>query len=578
MKDIRISQPAVNTSEADQEKIAEALDAIAAVPINYREVATALRAYFADDPSGIGWRLLNSWAATRLPDVMSDADFGATPVTAEQTWVEVLTKPADDPSSALEGVERPVGLPLLLVELVRLGKDRGPVRKWPEVEKKYGAKGEVITEKPAPKSRVNVAWFLERMGIDVHWDEFSRRFRVTGLRGHSDLDEHARRRLWFKAKAVGLDTPRDFFDDAVKDIADGNRRHPVREYLDSLKWDDKPRVENWLATYLGAEDSDYTRAVGKLFLVAAVRRARQSGVKFDPLIVLYGPQGAGKSSAGAALVPNATWFDDGLVLGAETKIVLEQTAGKWLLEINEMRGGKETEAIKAMITRTADTARKAYGEDAVTVPRQFVMLGTTDKRDFLNDVAGNRRYLPITVGAIDLDALRKDRDQLWAEAAAIEASGEVRSLVLPEDVRDAAKAIQKQHEMSDPIFEALEAQLGEDGGEIDKEVVYAIVGQEQVAKRNPKTHWAIRNAMTKLGWTETKPRAEGVRRRVYKKTIGRQLRFFARLYGDGTPPVILWEEISIVGAGGESPVNVTPLPAPPGRRRPSPGEQSQAQA
>jgi predicted P-loop ATPase len=92
-------------------------------------------------------------------------------------------------------------------------------------------------------------------------------------------------------------------------------------------------------------------------------------------MVLVGPQNAGKSSVGMALVPVDSW----LVLGSETKTVQEQTAGKWIMEINEMRGGKETEAVKAMITRTQDTARKAYAEDPATVPRQFVMMGTTDK-------------------------------------------------------------------------------------------------------------------------------------------------------------------------------------------------------
>jgi predicted P-loop ATPase len=175
--------------------------------------------------------------------------------------------------------------------------------------------------------------------------------------------------LWFRAQSLGLDTPKEYFVEAVLDIAGADRRHPVREYLGGLKWDGTPRVENWLSAYVGVEDTRYTRAVGKLFLVAAVRRVRRPGVKYDHVLMLYGPQDAGKSSTGAALVPVATWFDDGLILGAETKVVLEQTAGKWIMEINEMRGGKETEAIKAMITRTHDTARKAYARDAVTVPR-----------------------------------------------------------------------------------------------------------------------------------------------------------------------------------------------------------------
>jgi hypothetical protein len=97
----------------------------------------------------------------------------------------------------------------------------------------------------------------------------------------------------------------------------------VRQYLDDAqtKSDDKPRVENWLSTYVGAEDTPYTRAVGELFLTAAVRRVRRPGVKFDFVMVLVGPQDAGKSSVGMALVPDDSWFEDGLVLGSTGYLV-----------------------------------------------------------------------------------------------------------------------------------------------------------------------------------------------------------------------------------------------------------------
>jgi Virulence-associated protein E len=286
-------------------------------------------------------------------------------------------------------------------------------------------------------------------------------------------------------------------------------------------------VHNWLHTYVGAEDTPYTRAVGKLFLVAAVRRVRHPGVKYDHVMVLVGPQEKGKSSTGDALVPVDGWFDDGLVLGSEPKIVLEQTAGKWIMEINEMRGGKETEAVKAMITRRADTARKAYGEEAATVRRQFVMIGTTDKKDgFLNDPAGNQRYLPIEIGEIDLDALRRDRDQLWAEAAIIEASNEMPKLVLPPDVREAAKEAQRKHEMTDPVYETLAKGLGDFGGTVSMETLYAAVGAERINARTPTVQWGIKNSMARLGWEIRRVQADGARQRVYHKSNGIQFRFY----------------------------------------------------
>ena len=226
-----------------------------------------------------------------------------------------------------------------------------------------------------------------------------------------------------------------------------------------------------------------------------------------------------------------------------------------------------------MITRQNDTARKAYARDAATVPRQFVMIGTTDKLEVLNDVAGNRRYLPITVGAIDLEGLRRDRDQLWAEAAAIEASASMPRLVLPDEVRPDAKAAQQRHEMSNPIFEALEEELGDDGGVIEKDTVYAIVGFDRAKDLDPRKYWLIKNAMIKLGWTESWPRS-GTRKRIYTKDTGRQLRFSHKTNFDGTgKPLIIAQPLD---QDGEAEQKLTPIAArmvaaaparPPARRK-----------
>ena len=134
----------------------------------------------------------------------------------------------------------------------------------------------------------------------------------------------------------------------------------MREYLDGLKWDGEQRLDTWLMAFAGAEDSILTRAIGAKVLLAAVRRVRKPGCKFDQCLVLEGPQGAGKSSL-VRILAGEDRFTDCLHIGAEAKVIIEQTAGSWLVEMAELSGIRrgEVEPIKAMISRQVDRARAA---------------------------------------------------------------------------------------------------------------------------------------------------------------------------------------------------------------------------
>ena len=114
----------------------------------------------------------------------------------------------------------------------------------------------------------------------------------------------------------------------------------MRAYLARLTWDGRPRLDRWLVTYAGAPDTDYVRAVSALPLLAAVRRIRQPGAKFDELLVLESKQGKGKSTALQALCGVDEWFSDGLPLGVDAKLVIEHTTGKWIIEAAELQGNR----------------------------------------------------------------------------------------------------------------------------------------------------------------------------------------------------------------------------------------------
>jgi predicted P-loop ATPase len=201
--------------------------------------------------------------------------------------------------------------------------------------------------------------------------------------------------------------------------------------------------------YAGADDTPFNRAIGRIWLIAGVRRIRRPGTKFDTLLVIESPEGKNKSEALRILATRNDWFIDCLDLGAKPKDVIEQTAGTWIVECGELDGltTREEGAIKSMLSRQADKARAAYGHFAERVERQFIACGTTNEAEWLRNEG--RRYWPVRVVRFNLVTLSRDVGQLWAEAAAAEALGE--SITLPETLWVKAAEVRAERVMANPF-------------------------------------------------------------------------------------------------------------------------------
>lgn len=218
------------------------------------------------------------------------------------------------------------------------------------------------------------------------------------------------------ADIYGIEPTLNMIDEVLNNVALQNTIHPLRDYLNSLEWDGVERISTAFRRYLGADMPEpYLSDVTRKFFLACVKRAFEPGCKFDHVPVLEGDQGIGKSTFGSILA--GQWFLDALPNLADKDAAL-YLQGIWICELGELAAmyRSATEITKNFISRQHDKFREPYGRRRKDFPRTTVFLGTTNARDYLIDPSGNRRWWPVAVHKCDFEALKRDRDQLWAEA------------------------------------------------------------------------------------------------------------------------------------------------------------------
>ena len=373
-------------------------------------------------------------------------------------------------------------------------------------------------DKIVANSQHNIRLALHKLGATLSHDEFQDQLLITGLPDIGPLlDDRAMEHLWLLVDETFSFRPsKDFFWTVVSVAARNNRFHPVRDYLDGLRWDGVARVDRWLHVYGGAQDTAYTQAVGALMLVAAVRRIRQPGIKFDEMLVLESSQGTDKSSALKILAVKEGWFSDDMPLSAKGKEVIECQRGRWIIECAELRGMRRSdlEHIKAFLSRQTDRARLSYDRLTSEVPRQSVFFGTTNSPKFLRDLTGGRRFWPVSISKFDLPALMRDRDQVWAEAVEREARGD--SIRLDPTLYSAAAVEQHARTVDDPFREQLEHVLDGLTGKILNADAWEIIGVP-MGMRDQTHNSRLGEAMKALGWERTEGRIDGKKRNVYAR-------------------------------------------------------------
>lgn len=280
---------------------------------------------------------------------------------------------------------------------------------------------------------------------------------------------------YYLSQNYKFDISRMIVDEAVLVVAKRNPNHPVRNWMESLAWDGKKRLDSWLIDYLSAKDTPYTRTIGAKTLIGAVNRIMEPGCQFDYMLVLEGEQGTGKSTVCKIL--GGPWYGD-IVLDPHSKDTVTAMQKCMILEVSEMQHNSRAavDAVKSFITRKVDIIRAAYARHTREIPRQSIMIGTMNleaESGWIKDGTGGRRFWGVETGTIDIPGFRLVRDQLFAEAVARFKKGERPYLDQASIVAEAKKE-QHSRRQIDPWTEKVEDWLDHDDFGRAREIVTSL--------------------------------------------------------------------------------------------------------
>jgi hypothetical protein len=316
---------------------------------------------------------------------------------------------------------------LFKIEPNEIGFTGLTVMKWPETN----AHGH-----PLKTSEINVIKAIKTLGVQPRLDVFLKKYTIEGPKMKKfvgELEDPIVRKFVRTCHSTLQFAPnQEAARQGLLGACEEHAFNSVQDYLIGLRWDGHQRVYNWLIRYFGAEDTPLHRCWGRLVLTAMCKRAYEPGCKFDHILVLEGGEGGGKSTAikivanGAPPESSAmTYFCDSPILHLDEKRQQELCAGIWLYELAELAGLTKTDGrtLKRFVGAQADSARAAYAHFKTSQPRTPIFIGsynpplgmkagTAPEYLLLGD---RRRWWPLPVGAIDLEALYNDRDQLFAE-------------------------------------------------------------------------------------------------------------------------------------------------------------------
>lgn len=210
----------------------------------------------------------------------------------------------------------------------------------------------------------------------------------------------------------------------IDSVARANSYNPVIDYFEKClaKWDKKPRLDDFLQKYLGADDSEATKLTVRLWFMGAVAKGYNPLTKFDYVLDLVGGQGIGKTTLLREIAPCGFYTDQfNSFIDKDDKAELKNAL---IVNDDEMTASNRSsfEVVKKFITEQVFRYRPSYGKYIMTFNKGFVMARTTNEVQHLKDKSGDRRFLSIKCDekrqrVHPVEGLKQEEiDQIWGEA------------------------------------------------------------------------------------------------------------------------------------------------------------------
>jgi predicted P-loop ATPase len=372
------------------------------------------------------------------------------------------------------------------------------------------------TNLPDATNPDNVRAFLAMQDIELRWNAWFQRqeIRETSPWGTKPdvtpwmpLTDDVIGRLMTQAG----DTQYQFrpaealFRRTVETVARENPYDPVVEHLAECeaRWDGKFRLVTWLSMACGVPCDPYHQAVGKNLIGAMVKRARKPGSKHDEVVILMGAQGTYKSTLCRTLAWCPEFFTDSVAFDGSPQNMIPQMFGKWLIELSELDGmaNRETSFLKRFLSTAADTVTLKYKALSTDYARRCVFVGTTNDDRVLRDATGNRRFLPVRIERkIDVEWVRENLQQLFAEAAVLESAGA--DFHMPADVLSDAQTHQESARAESDFEAHLDAWFEGDTPALVGAADIAVLLREATGKSIAANRYGP--IMRRLGFIETR--------------------------------------------------------------------------
>jgi predicted P-loop ATPase len=369
--------------------------------------------------------------------------------------------------------------------------------------KSPGNVASILLNDPRWKGKVRFDSFAQKISInDPPWHDHCKPARLSKHWTDSDI---TRLQSWL-LRTYFVNFSSAIVAEGAVMAAEAASHSSAEDWLAGLAWDGISRLDTWLSRYLGVTETPYSRLVGRWWLMSAAARVLQPGCKADHMLILYGDQGVGKSSAASILAGPERFSDTSIIIGSKDTYL--SMAGKVIVEMSELEGLNKSEenAIKGFVASRIDRYRPPYARTTIDVPRQCVFIGTTNNYNMLRDDSGDRRFWPVVCGRIDRESLTRDREQLWAEAAVLYRQGHAWYPVTTEE-HQCCEAVQQHHKVRNAWEEVIDSWSTKSGisrataADIFHQALAMAPGSWKLAEQR-----ALAGCLRRLGWVEKNDR------------------------------------------------------------------------